>query len=100
MIVPPTQAWTYTPTNSPIEWTTNAIWRESSLVGDTINAWMLLEAASITYNDEIVKAPVLPVPDWAFILNNIFNKFNNSKKLMVIKLGLKNLPMQSYRVPE
>ena len=61
--VPPTQACTFTPENSPIEWTTNAIWRESSLVGDTINAWMLFEAGSITCNVEIVNAPVLPVPD-------------------------------------
>jgi len=49
--------------NSPMEWTTNAIYRESSLVGERINPWMLFDAASITCNEEIVKAPVLPVPD-------------------------------------
>jgi len=48
---------------SPIECTTNAICKESSLVGATMSAWMWLEAASIDYNAEIVKAPVFPVPD-------------------------------------
>jgi len=61
--VPPTQACTCTPMKFPIECTTNAICRESSLVGATINPWMLVDAASITCNEEIVNAPVLPVPD-------------------------------------
>jgi len=48
---------------SPIEWITNAIWRESSLVGETIRAWVWVDAASITWRVAMVKAPVLPVPD-------------------------------------
>jgi len=48
---------------SPMECTTKAIWRDSSLVGETINAWMWLEAVSITCKAAIVNAPVLPVPD-------------------------------------
>jgi len=48
---------------SPMEWMTKAIWSDSSLVGETIKAWVWLEAASMTWREAMVKAPVLPVPD-------------------------------------
>jgi len=48
-----------------MECTTNALCRESSLVGAIIRAYVCILAVSIIYNVEIAKAPVLPVPDCA-----------------------------------
>lgn len=69
-LVPPTQAWILTPMYSPMEWMTNAICRDSSLVGATIKPWVWVEAGSMTCRVEIVKAPVLPVPDWAYFISS------------------------------
>lgn len=68
--VPPTQACTLTFMYSPMEWTTKAICMESSRVGETMRAckWSeveLLGSVSMDWRTPMVKAPVLPVPDWA-----------------------------------
>jgi len=48
-----------------MECTTNALYRESSLVGAIIRACVCILAVSIMDKVEIAKAPVLPVPDYA-----------------------------------
>lgn len=51
-----------------MDWTTKAIWTDSSRVGEMIRAWQWSEAGSIDYRVEIVNVPVFPVPDWAYAI--------------------------------